>query len=51
MSAGLFIAGTIMAILSAACFREGGLWIVTGIICLLAWLGIAVYFYKTDQLS
>jgi hypothetical protein len=51
MTAGLFIAGSIMLILAAASFQAGGLWIVPGILCLLAWLGIVVYFYKVDQIS
>ena len=51
MSSGMFIAGTIMAILAAASFQAGGMWIIAGIACLIAWICIAVYFYKTDELK
>lgn len=51
MTAGMFIAGSIMLILAAASFQAGGWWIVPGILCLFAWLCMAVYFYKVDQVS
>lgn len=47
----MFIAGSIMLILAAASFHEGGVWNIAGVICLLTWIGIIAYFYKVDQVS
>ena len=48
MTAGLYIAGSIMMLLAAASFRVGGWWILAGIVCLLAWLGIFVDIALND---
>ena len=42
MSAGSVVAGAVLTILAMACFQEGGLFIIEGIICLLAVIGIII---------
>jgi len=48
MSAGTFIAGVVLTILSMASFQEGDLWIISGIACGLAVIGLAIMLYKED---
>ena len=49
MSVGVFIAGVVMTILSMASFQEGGMWVISGIVCALAIIGLAIMEFRDDQ--
>ncbi len=48
MGAGYYIAGIVFTILAMASFSEGGLFIISGILCSMAVIGLAITFYNDD---
>ena len=49
MSAGLYIAGIVMTILSMVSFQTGGAWMLSGLICGVVTIGIAIQFFIDDN--